>query len=240
MKKQFLLLFALLMAGITIMAQGSTAFFTNANTFFSTHISGGGVDYDAIKADPTELNSLVSEVAKFPYSSSDAKTQKAFLLNAYNILVIKNVIDHYPIAKPTDVKGFFDEQKFTVAGQTVTLSDIENKKIRPTFKDARVHFALVCAAKSCPPIANYAFTPTNVEAKLEALTKAALNSKSFIKVDDQAKTVQFSMILDWYKEDFVAKYKTVLDYVNNYRETKIPASYTQSFYEYNWALNKKK
>jgi hypothetical protein len=145
-----------------------------------------------------------------------------------------------PIAKPTDVTGFFDAIKFNLAGTQITLSDIENKKIRAVYKDPRVHFALVCAAKSCPPIANYAFTPTNVEAKLEAITKAALNNNSFIKVDDAKKTVQFSQILDWYKDDFLAVAKNNLEYVNKYRTTAIPANYTQSFYDYNWALNIKK
>lgn len=238
MKKQFLLIVALLLAGTFVQAQA--AFFTHAQSFLSANISAGSVDYAGIKASPKALNDLVAEIGSFSVSSADSKTQKAFYLNAYNILVIKNVVDHYPIAKPTDVSGFFDAIKFKVAGQSLTLSDIENKKVRPTFKDARVHFALVCAAKSCPPIPNYAFTPANVEAKLQSLTVKAMNSKSFIKVDDANKTVRFSQIMDWYKEDFVADSKTVLAYVNKYRTTKIPESYTQSFYTYNWALNAKK
>ena len=140
------------------------------------------VDYAGIKANAAELKDLVSMIGTFKLSASDQPTQKAFLINAYNILVIKNVVDHYPIAKPTDVTGFFDAVKFNLAGTQITLSDIENKKIRAVYKDPRTHFALVCAAKSCPPIANYAFTPTNVEAKLEAITKAALNNTNFIKV----------------------------------------------------------
>lgn len=238
MKKQFFILIALLLCGVFVQAE--SPFFTHAQAFLSANITGGKVDYAGIKASPTDLNALVEEIGSFSLSSSDSKTQKAFYLNAYNILVIKNVVDHYPIAKPLDVTGFFDGIKFKVAGSSLTLSDIENKKVRPTFKDARVHFALVCAANSCPPIPSYAFTPSNVESKLDALTKAAMNSKSFIKVDDANKKVQFSQILDWYKEDFIADSKTILAYVNKYRSTPIPANYAQSFYEYNWALNVKK
>ena len=238
MKKQFLLIVALLLAGTFTQAQSS--FFTNAQAFLSANISSGGVDYEGIKASPSALNELVAEIGSYSVSGKDAKTLKAFYLNAYNILVIKNVVDHYPIAKPLDVPGFFDAIKFKVAGSSLTLSDIENKKVRPEFKDPRVHFALVCAARSCPPIPSYAFTPSNVEAKLEALTKTAMNSKSFIKVDDVNKKVEFSQILDWYKEDFLADSKTILDYVNKYRTTPIPANYSTGFYTYNWALNKKK
>lgn len=236
--KKHILFFALLLACVMGQAQAPN-FFTKADAFFAKNISSGMVDYAGIKANAAELKDLVSMIGTYKLTGDEA-TQKAFLIDAYNILVIKNVVDHYPIAKPTDVTGFFDAVKFNLAGTQITLSDIENKKIRAVYKDPRTHFALVCAAKSCPPIANYAFTPTNVETKLEAITKVALNNTNFIKVNTGTKTVQFSQILDWYKDDFLAEAKTVLDYVNKYRITAIPANFTQSFYDYNWALNGKK
>lgn len=236
-KTLLLLLLSLFTVGLT-QAQGS--FFTKADAFMKKNVSYGRVDYAGIKADPAELNELVKMVAGFGYSSAGKSTQKAFMMNAYNILVIKNVVDHYPIAKPLDVDGFFDKKKFTVAGQSLTLSDIENKKVRPVFKDARSHFALVCAAKSCPPLANYAFQPSKIESQLESLTKKAMNNKYFIKVDDAKKTVQLSKILEWYKDDFLAEASSLLDYVNKYRSEPIPSSYKQSFYTYNCALNVKK
>lgn len=233
-------LFLLLTLACMVGQAQVASFFTKAEAFFAKNISNGMVDYAGIKANSAELKDLVNGIATYSLSAADAKTQKAFLINAYNILVIKNVVDHYPIAKPTDVTGFFDAIKFNLAGTQITLSDIENKKIRPVFKDPRMHFALVCAAKSCPPIANYAFTPSNVDAKLEAITKAALNNTNFIKVNTGNKTVQFSQILDWYKDDFLGEAASILEYVNKYRITAIPANFAQSFYEYNWALNGKK
>jgi hypothetical protein len=238
MKRNLLLLLFLLLQTSVLLAQST--FFTKADAFFKENIAGGRVDYAGIKASPAVLNELVGMVAKFDLAGSPKATGKAFLLNAYNILVIKNVVDNFPIAKPLDVPGFFDTKKFTIAGESLTLSDIENKKIRPVYKDARVHFALVCAALSCPPIPAYAFTPEKVETQLESLTKAAMNSTSFIKVSDDKKTAELSMIFDWYKEDFLAVSKTQVDYVNKYRTTPIPAGYKQSFYTYNWSLNVKK
>ncbi len=239
MKKTFLNSLLLLLA-LTLASSLQASFFTDTDAFLKKNVSYGKVDYAGIKASPAELNSLVSQVASYAYSSKDKNTQKAFLINAYNILVIKNVVDHYPIAKPLDVPGFFDKTKFKVAGMSLTLSDIENKKIRPVFKDSRTHFALVCAAKSCPPLANYAFMPSKVDAQLDAITKKAMNNKYFMKVDAEKKTVRFSKIFEWYKEDFLAEADDVLAYVNKYRTTAIPSSYKQSFYTYNWALNEKK
>lgn len=219
----------------------SQNFFTKADAFFKANVNSyGGVYYNAIKANPSELNALVDMVANYNFSGATKTTQKAFLINAYNVLVIKNVVDHYPIAKPLDVPGFFDKKKFNVAGMSLTLSDIENKKIRPVYKDARTHFALVCAAKSCPPIPNFAFMPSKLDAQLTARTKKAVNNKYFIRVDNEKKSVKFSQIFEWYAEDFVAEAGDILKYINKYRTTAIPASYSTGYYTYNWALNEKK
>ncbi len=241
MKKLFLLVLMGLISTATVFGDGGEAFFTKADAFFKASVSSsGGVYYASVKEEPTALNSLVKDIASYPFSSQNKTTQKAFLINAYNILVIKNVVDHYPIAKPLDVPGFFDQKKFNVAGMSLTLSDIENKKIRPVYNDARTHFVLVCAAKSCPAIANYAFMPAKLEAQLNARTKKAMDSRSFIKVDDEKKTVQISQIFEWYADDFKAEAKDFVAYINKYRSTPIPASYKSSFYTYNWALNVKK
>lgn len=239
--KKLLLIVLLGMFSAAISAQGTAAFFTNADAFLKSNVSSsGGVYYASIKANPAALNKMVDQVGKFPFSSANKTTQKAFLINAYNILCIKNVVDHYPIAKPTSVSGFFDKKKFNVAGMSLTLSDIENKKIRPVYNDSRTHFVLVCAAKSCPPIANFAFMPSKVEAQIEARTKKAMNSRSFIKVNNETKKVDISQIFEWYKSDFDAEAKDALTYINKYRSTPIPSNYKVGFYSYNWALNVKK
>lgn len=239
MKKLFLIVLLGAFTASAALAQG--AFFTKADAFFKKNVStSGGVYYASIKANPAELNALVDMVAKYNFSSASKNTRKAFLINAYNILVIKNVVDHMPIAKPLDVPGFFDKKKFNVAGMSLTLSDIENKKIRPVYKDSRTHFVLVCAAKSCPPLANYAFMPSKLESQILARTKKAMSSKSFTKVDATNKKVRISEIFTWYKEDFDAEAKDVITYINKYRSTPIPSSYKVSNYTYNWALNIKK
>lgn len=237
MRKTILIpVFALLSFSL-LSAQG---FFSKTDAFLKKNVSYGKVDYAGIKAAPSELNDLVSMVGSYSLSGKSKSEAKAFWINAYNILVIKNVVNHYPISKPLDVPGFFDKIKMKIAGSSLTLSDIENKKIRPTYKDARVHFALVCAAKSCPPLANYAFMPSKIDAQLTAITKKAMDNKYFIKVSDENKTVKFSKIFEWYKADFLAEAKDIRSYINKYRSSEIGADYKESFYTYNWALNVKK
>lgn len=210
-------------------------FFTLSNTFIGTYVAGGKVDYQAIKTNRNQLDALTTMIQQADLAEASKDTKTAFYINAYNLLVIQNVVDHMPITSPLDVKGFFDAIKFSIAGETLTLNEIENKKLRP---DPRVHFVLVCAAKGCPKMLNEAYMPDKVQAQLNAQTKKALNDPDFIRIDPANKKVFISQIFDWYKDDFLKSNASIREYVNRYR-SEIPADYVMDFYTYNWELNKK-
>lgn len=233
MKKFTLVLFFSLIANFTF-AQGT--FFATADAFFKKNVSNGKVHYDAIKANPAGLNALVKMTESYKLAGKDSKTKKAFYLNAYNIMVIKGVLDHYPIKGPLTVTGFFDKKKHTIAGTPMTLNHLENNIIRPTYKDARIHFALVCGANGCPKIGNFAFTPAKVEAQLTSQAKKAMNDPYFIRV--KGNKVQYSELFNWYKKDFTNEAASIVAYINKYRSQKIPADAKTGIYTYDWNLNK--
>lgn len=211
-------------------------FFSAANAFLNTYVSNGNVDYAGIKSEATSLKKLTTFIASADLSQSDKNTQTAFYLNAYNLLVIKSVVENLPINSPLDVQGFFDVKKHNIAGLYLTLNDIENKKLRP---DPRIHFAIVCAAKSCPTLSSDGFTPDKVQSQLTNLTKKALNNANYVAANDANKTVTVSKIFDWYKDDFIKKSGSVIDFINIYRTTAIPADYSLNYFEYSWDLNSK-
>ncbi|MGB0523587.1 MAG: DUF547 domain-containing protein, partial [Flammeovirgaceae bacterium] len=233
MKKfTFVFIFSLL-SSITF---AQNAFFTKADAFLKKNVSNGNVKYASIKANPSELNELVKMVENYALAGQSSATKKAFYLNAYNISVIKGIIDKYPVAGPMKIAGFFDKVKHTVAGKQITLNDLENKIIRPTYQDARIHFALVCAAKGCPKIVPFAFTPSQVDSQLTKVTKKAMDDAYFIRL--KGNKVQYSQIFDWYKQDFLNEASSIVAYINKYRTTKIPEKAKTSVYTYDWALNK--
>ncbi len=221
-----------------VQAQGEETFFDKAHTFFSTNVDEmGSVNYEGIKQDPTLLNELYKELASFNLNGKSAAFIKAFYTNTYNILVIKQVVDRYPIAGPLKVDGFFDKIEHTVANEVLTLNQVEKDKNLYVTKDARLHFVLVCAAVSCPPLANFAFRPELIEQQLEERTVLALNSESFIRTNK--KNIGISQIFNWYKDDFKQdNVKGPAGYINKYRKNQIPANKKLVYYEYNWALNK--
>ena len=220
-------------------AQDTTSFFSKTNQFFKKNIYSGKVDYQAIKNEPTLLNELIEDIAKADITKENATTQKAFLINAYNILLIKGIISKYPVKSPLDIAGLFDKATHTIATKKHTLNDLENKLIREKYNDARVHFVLVCGANGCPPLTNFAYMPDTLEEQLNKQTKIALNNPNFIKVNNGSKKVALSQIFEWYKNDFISKGKNEIDFINQYREDKIDPTFKISYYPYDWTLNKK-
>jgi hypothetical protein len=217
-------------------AQDVNTFFSKADTFFKSYVSNGKVAYSEINSNKDGLNELLALASTISISKSDANTYQAFWINAYNLSVIKGIIDNYPMKSPLDKAGFFDKTKHNIGGKSITLNDIEHKLLRAQFKDARFHFVLVCGALGCPPLINKAYLPNTLDAQLEKQTKLAING-NFIKVNSKKKKVQGSEILKWYKEDFVTD-GTEIDFLNKYRTEKIPEGYKLSYFPYNWNLNK--
>jgi len=160
-------------------------------------------------------------------------------VNAYNILVIYQVTTSYPIARPLDKEGFFDGTTYNVAGEILNLNELESRKMLRTYEDPRFHFVLACGAISCPPLHNLAYTPEGIEELMEERTRQALNNDDFIYIDKTSKSAKVSEIFEWYKEDFGGTVKSTIDFINKYREEKIPSDYKLETYEYDWTLNER-
>ena len=218
-------------------SQGMNNFFAKADAFFKTNVSNGKVAYSKINDNQENLNSLLKLAESVSVSKDDANVYQAFWINAYNLSVIKGIIDNYPTKSPLDNVGFFDKTTYSLAGKQITLNDIEHKLLRAQFNDARFHFVLVCGAIGCPPLINKAYFPNILEAQLETQTKIALNG-SFLKVNIKKKRVEGSEILKWYKEDFTMDGKTEIDFINKYRTEIIPKNFKLTYFTYNWNLNK--
>jgi hypothetical protein len=206
--------------------------YKNYDAFLQKYVSSSGkVNYKKIKKSETEA--LVKEFqAATPQKSWSKNEQLAYWLNAYNLFTVQLIVEHYPVAKITDLdKGKpWDVKRIDLGGKKYSLNDLENEVIRPTFKDARIHFAINCAAKSCPPLYNKAFTSDKVQSLLDVRTKAFLTSKSNTLAE---KKVKISKIFDWYKADF----GELTAFLSKYSTVKVVKDAVVEFGEYDWGLN---
>jgi len=239
--KSISLIITIILSGFlgNLIAQSeSENFFINVNQFFKKNVTRGKIDYENLKNNPAELNQLVDDISKIDYTQlKSGNEEKAFLLNVYNILVIKLVIKNYPLKSVMDIGGFFDKDIINFNGQDVSLNEIEKNILFKKFPDPRLHFVLVCAAIGCPEIINSAYLPMNLDDILDKRTKITLNNEHYIKINKKTKTVYISELFKWYKNDFIMEDISVIQYINFYRNLKIPEDYKVDYITYDWSLN---
>src|SRR5436190_369600 len=141
------------------------------DTILKATVKDGLVDYNAIKSNHLPaLSAYLDALAKVDPAKLDRNEQLAFYINLYNATMIRTIIDRLsPTYSPADKDyGVFKEPLVRLNGRTISLNDLENTIVRPTFKDPRIHVALVCGARSCPPLVPFAYTAANLDETLNA------------------------------------------------------------------------
>ena len=228
--------FLLIISNTNAQIKNLQEYFQRLDKFLSTNVKAGKVNYKGISSNKSDLDALVMFLgAKQKFASSDE--EKAFYLNSYNVLVIKGIINNYPTKGPMEIAGFFDKKIYSINGSNLTLNNIENDIVRKKYNDARIHFALVCGAKSCPPIQSYAFRPEKLDTQLDLVTKQSIQNIAFTKIDAKSNKASVSMLFNWYKEDFVKAKGSVLNFINSYLKAPLPTTTKIENYTYDWALN---
>ncbi len=214
--------------------------FDKTDGFLQKYVIQGMVDYKSIHAETSRLKMLTSLYAKADLSTASKAERKAFWINAYNVFLIDKIVKHFPVNSPLDIAGLFTNIKQKIAGEYLTLENIEKQKLMAVYKDPRLHFVLVCGALGCPPLADFAYRSKNLDRQIEQRSRKTLNSSTFIRIDAENKKALISQIFDWYASDFLSKSASVSDYINQYRNNAIPEDYTIDYYNYDWTLNIKK
>ncbi|MEM1107133.1 MAG: DUF547 domain-containing protein [Planctomycetota bacterium] len=218
----------------------TAAVFAGYDTLLREHVDDlGFVDYDALAASPQTLSSYVESLAAptlFEDQSRDAKL--ATLINAYNAFTLQLILDHYDNDQPpnsiTDLYGGkpWDQKIWNLAGQTVSLNQLEHEMIRAEFpEEPRIHWAVVCAAYSCPPLRAEAYTAADLESQLTDQEHRVLLAGDTRFVKKQGDTLGVTQLFNWYGSDFGDDWKTYL------RERLSSDTTAHSFLDYNWDLN---
>jgi hypothetical protein len=185
----------------------------------------GMVNYKMLRRKKLELNRLLNEFAKLDpneYASWSKEDKIAFWLNAYNIKLLKIIVDNYPIQSqrilrilwgPDSIRhidGIWDKYKFTLMDEEFTLKEIEQRFFRNEFKEPRVFLAMSQASVSGPPLRNEPYYGCKLYEQLDDQAKKFLSNQSAFRIDRQGKTVYISSIFDpgWYGNEFIGKYGT--------------------------------
>lgn len=206
----------------------------------SPHIENGFVSYDQI--DKTQLNNLSQIIADYSLPSDNPNQQLAFYINAYNILAIKGVVDGYGPHSILSRYRFFKLNTYVVAGTKMNLDTLEHKIIRP-LNEPRIHFALVCAAISCPPLQTQAYRAEKLNEQLNKQASIFINNENKNSFNVTKNETELSSIFSWFEEDFLMEAGSLSEYVSLYvKEPTIKQMLatnkpTVKFKKYDWSLN---
>ena len=214
-----------------------------------TYVNNQGlVDYNGIAGDQSFKRYMESlKTAQADSMSSDG--QLAFWINAYNAVTIDKVIKWKPkkSVRETFVPGvwsgtkFFTTREHTLAGKRYSPDDIEHEILRKQFKDPRIHFAIICASSSCPPLPRFAYTGDNVQAKLEEETRKYINSERGTQIDSAKNALYLSKLFDWFAGDFESKSGSVQNFMKPYLNERALIFWAKGpkikYIHYDWALN---
>ena len=209
-------------------------FFLDADRFFKDFAIQGKVNYYSIQRYPSSLETLLDHIEQVDYSELSDEKQKAYLINTYNLLVIKAILDKYPVASPQNIAGFFYRKKHLVNGEEITLDQLE-KQLREGSNDPRLHFVLVCAANGCPVLADFSYQPEILDQQLQQQTQKTLNDPQYVRLTESQ--VGVNEIFQWFHREFTEEQLTIIQFINQYRQESIPPDHKLSYYPYDWSLN---
>lgn len=186
----------------------------NLDQVLDLYVRDGYVYYRALKGDRRRLDAYVNALATASIASAPRDEQLAFWLNAYNALVLRTVIDHYPIAPHSNaypahsirqIPGAFEARRHQVAGESLTLDQIE-QTVLPRFNDPRAFLALGRGAVGSGRLRSEVFAPETLERQLAEVAGECVSHVQCVNVDRTANTVLISSIFSWRSKDFSTAY----------------------------------
>lgn len=234
---------AALLMGLAVRAAGAAGLPDPApfDAVLAERARNGGFDYrGATGQDRKRLAAYLSNLGDARPSAMTEDERKAFWINAYNAWAIQTLLDN-PGKKIVDVPGAFNGARHRAGGEMRTLDEIEDR-LRG-MKDARIHFAIVCASRSCPPLSPAAYRAEGLGEALGRQARAFVNDPARNLLDRARRRIALSMIFRWSRKEFERDGGTLLRYVARYVADPATAAWLASstqepeFLEYDWSPN---
>jgi Protein of unknown function, DUF547 len=198
-------------------------------------------------ADRALLERYIAQLAGLPISDYGRAEQMAYWINLYNALVVRLVVDHYPIASIRDIgsgtgapgAGPWRQELVEVEGIALSLYDIAHRILRPIWRDPRVHYALACGAVGCPNLQPEPFEADQLERQLSEAALAYINHSRCIRIEGDQ--LALSSLYRWYRDDFGGTDRDVINHLMAYAEPDL-AMKLQRFDQisddgFDWRLN---
>jgi len=209
-----LLAIVLFASGPRAQDSGADARRARFDEILDMNVRDGFVYYRALKSERARLDGYIASLGNVQLDSASPQEQVAFWLNAYNAVVLRTVVDHYPIQQRSrdypansirQIPGAFERETHRLAGRTLTLDQIE-QTVLPTFHDPRVFFALGRGAVGSGRLRSEAYTADKLEQQLAETASECAGRSVCVQLDSAQDAMRVSSIFSWRREQFVEAY----------------------------------
>lgn len=226
-------------------SEGSLVDHSIFDSLLRIHVDGNGlVDYAGFQEDSVLFHQYLTILSENPPTESWSRSEKlVYWINTYNAYTIELILTYKPKESIKDittvnipfVNSPWQIDFIPIHDKVYNLDDIEHGIIRKEFDEPRIHFALVCAAMSCPKLRNEAYAADRLEIQLIHQTRDFLRDTTKNQIN--AHVTKLSPIFKWYGGDF-SKQGSLINFLNKYTATPIERNASVKFMDYNWNLNK--
>ena len=200
------LLLAALLSPAIVQAGSFDHSYASYDALLRAHVDDKGlVNYAAISKDQ-RLSRFISSIAGVSaegLAEWSRDQQIAFLINAYNALTLKTIVEAPGVTSIRDIRpDAWETARWQVAGRTVSLNFLEHTRLRGQFREERSHFVLVCAARGCPPLPRRALLPDGLSEQLDSYARSFVRDAERNRMDQVGQKLYLSRIFQWYADDF--------------------------------------
>jgi len=217
------------------------------------YVHDGLVDYEGLKRQGVaELNNYLATLSSVRTADERAANRDerlAFWINAYNAFTVKLILDHYPVRSIRSIGllplAAFKEKFIPMPGlrkRGLSLDEIENDILRKELGEPRIHFAVVCASKSCPKLRSQAYRADGLDLQLDQAARDFIQDSSKNRYDAAKRAFYASSIFKWFRADFERAKGSLAAFIGQYSQPDVAAALKQGdvrieFLDYDWSLN---
>jgi hypothetical protein len=223
------------------------------------HVRGDRVDYDGFQRDRARLRGYLESLRE-PVPGLGRNDEIALWINAYNaatidLIVRERMARRERLRSIKDIPAPWTRPRWRIGGAERTLDEIEHEILRKRFHEPRIHFALVCASRSCPALRPAAYRGAFLDAQLDSAAREFVRDTSRNQFEPVQGRIRISKIFDWYANDFARaphdetvarrygrEHGAVLAFVERFLDPADVARLRSSnarveFLPYDWSLN---
>lgn len=204
--------------------------------------------YGGVRArDRRILSDYVVTMGNVDIAAYRRSEQMAYWLNLYNALMVKLVLDHYPIASIRKLErpgagsknSPWNRPLMVIDDVALSLNDIEDHILKPISNDPRIYYAMTCAAIGCPNLQPIPFSGAQLDQQLSDAAMAYVNDPRCIEIENGE--LHISSLYRWNFQAFGGSERAVIQHLMAYAEPDLAMS-LQAFDRlhgdrFDWRLN---